>query len=366
MLVEPTAPVRVGLIGYGLGGEVFHAPLIDANADMRLVTIVTSDPERQSRAGARYPSTRVVDSVERLWDTADDHDLVIVCTPNVGHVPLGMAALQAGLSVVVDKPLAATAADGRALANLAAERGLLITVFHNRRWDGDFLTLRGLLERDELGPVVRFESRFERWRPEPGCGAWRERGAPEEAGGLLFDLGSHLVDQALQLFGRPTRVYAEVDRRRRGVEIDDDVFIGLTHPAGVRAHLWATATAAISGPRFRVLGLRGAFEKSWLDPQEDALAGGAAPGAPGWGTEPQGRWGRLSIGEQGERSIPTEAGDYPAYYRGVVDALRTGAAPPVDVRESIEGLEILEAARESSRTGAVVILPETDEERMPR
>ena len=365
MLVEPTAPVRVGLIGYGLGGEVFHAPLIDANADMRLVTIVTSDPERQGRARARYPLTRVADSVEALWETAGDHDLAIVCTPNSGHLPLGMAALQAGLSVVVDKPLAATAADGRALASLATERGLLITVFHNRRWDGDFLTLRGLLERDELGPIVRFESRFERWRPAPEVSAWREFGAPEEAGGLLFDLGSHLVDQALQLFGRPTRVYAEVDRRRPGVEIDDDAFVALTHAAGVRTHLWASATAAVSGPRFRVLGLRGAFEKFWLDPQEDALAGGAVPGGPGWGTEPQGLWGRLSNGDE-ERSIPTEAGDYPAYYRGVVDALRTEAAPPVDVRESIEGLEVLEAARESSRAGAVVRLPEIDEERMPR
>lgn len=356
MLVEPTVPVRVGLIGYGLGGEVFHAPVVDANPDMRLVTIVTSDPERQARARARYPSTRVVDRVDALWETAAEHDLVVVCTPNAGHMPLGTTALQAGLSVVVDKPLAATAADGRALAELAAERGLLLTVFQNRRWDGDFLTLRGLLERDALGPIVRFESRYERWRPEPEAGAWRERGAPEEAGGLLFDLGSHLVDQALQLFGRPTHVYAEVDLRRPGVGVDDDVFVALTHAGGVRSHLWATVTAAILGPRFRVLGLRGAFEKVGIDPQEDALAGGAQPGGPGWGTEPEELWGRLSDGAS-EHRVPTEAGDYPAYYRGVVEALRSGADPPVDVRESIEGLEVLEAARESSRTGAVVALP---------
>ena len=356
MLVDLTAPVRVGLIGYGLGGEVFHEPIVDADPDMRLVTIVTSDPERQGRALARYPSTRVVDRVDALWETAAEHDLVIVCTNNAGHVPLGTTALESGLSVVVDKPLAPTAADGRALAELAAQRALLLTVFQNRRWDGDFLTLRTLLARDALGPVVRFESRYERWRPEPDPGAWRERGAPQEAGGLLFDLGSHLVDQALQLFGRPTHVYAEVDRRRAGVEVDDDVFVALTHPGGVRSHLWATVTAAMLGPRFRVLGLRGAFEKVGIDPQEDALAGGAQPGGPGWGTEPEEMWGRLSDGSS-EHRVPTEGGDYPAYYRGVVQALRTGADPPADVAESIEGLEVLEAARESSRTGAVVALP---------
>jgi scyllo-inositol 2-dehydrogenase (NADP+) len=356
MLVEPTAPVRVGLIGYGLGGEVFHAPVVEANPEMRLVTIVTSDSERQARARARYPSTRVVDRVELLWERADVHDLVIVCTPNSGHVPLATAALEAGRSVVVDKPLAATAADGRALADLATGRGLLLTVFQNRRWDGDFLALRKLVEEDALGPIVRFESRYERWRPEPKAGAWRERGAPDEAGGLLFDLGSHLVDQALQLFGRPTQVYAEVDKRRPGVEVDDDVFVALTHPGGVHSHLWATVTAAILGPRFRVLGLRGAFEKYGIDPQEEALAAGARPGEPGWGTEPEELWGQLSNGDT-ERRVRTEPGDYPAFYRGVVEALRTGGDPPVDVRESIEGLEVLEAARESSRTGVVVALP---------
>jgi predicted dehydrogenase len=360
MRTDPTAPVRVGLIGYGLGGEVFHAPLVDADPDLRLITIVTADPDRRARASSRYPRARVVDHVDGLWDTADRHDLVIVCTPNVHHVPLATAALQADLAVVVDKPLTAAAADGRALAEIAEARGLLLSVFQNRRWDGDFLTVRGLIERGELGQVIRFESRFERWRPEATPDAWRERGAPEEAGGLLFDLGSHLVDQAIQLFGRPRYVYAEVDVRRPGTEIDDDVFVALTHANGVRSHLWASATAAILGPRFRVLGLRGAFEKHGLDPQEDALAGGARPEGADWGTEPQERWGRFSDGGS-ERPVPTEAGDYPAYYRGVVQALRTGAEPPVDVRDAIEGLEVLEAARESSRTGAVVALdPKTE------
>ncbi len=361
---DPAHPVRVGLIGFGLGGEVFHAPLVDANPDMRLSTVVTADSGRQARARARYPSTRVVDRVDALWEAADDHDLVIVCTPNSAHVPLGTAALEAGLPVVVDKPLAAASADGRALADLAAGRGLLLSVFQNRRWDGDFLTVRAILGRGEIGPVVRFESRFERWAPGRKEGAWRELGAPEEAGGLLFDLGSHLVDQAVQLFGPPTHVFAEVDRRRPDVEVDDDVFVELTHRGGERTHLWATVAAAIPGPRFRVLGLRGAFEKYGLDPQEAAMAAGAVPAGPGWGAEPEERWGRLSDGST-ERRVPTEAGDYPAFYRGVVESLRTGAPPPVDVRDSIAGLEVLEAALRSSSTGTVIAIPPEGETSWP-
>jgi predicted dehydrogenase len=355
MLADPAAPIRVALIGFGLGGEVFHAPLVHAEPDLALTTIVTSDPARRERAAARYPDASLVERADALWERPGAHDLVIVCTPNVAHVPLATAALGAGLPVVVDKPLAASAADGRALASLAAERGVLLSVFQNRRWDGDFLTVRKLIADGELGDVFRFASRFERWQPRRGDG-WRERGAPEQGGGLLWDLGSHLVDQAIRLFGRPTHVYAETDLRRPGVEIDDDVFVALTHPGGVRSHLWASASAAIGGPRFHVLGSRGAFEKHGLDPQEDALASGATPTDPGFGLDPPDRWGRWSDGTT-DRMVPTEPGGYAAYYRGIAHALRTGGPPPVDVRDAIEGLEVLEAARESARTGTVVTLP---------
>ncbi len=348
---------RVALIGYGLGGRVFHAPLIASVPGLSLVTIVTSDPGRQAEARERYPSSRVVEGPEAIWDSAAEHDLVVVSTPNSSHVPLGLAALEAGLPVVIDKPLAATAEDGRLLAAAAGARGLLLSVFQNRRWDGDFLTVRRLIDEDVLGPVHRFESRYERWRPEPKAGAWRERGAPEEAGGLLFDLGSHLADQALQLFGRPIHVYAEVERRRPGVEVDDDVFIGLTHRNGIRSHLWASVVAAILGPRFRVLGLRGAFEKYGMDVQEDALVAGGLPVDPDWGREPAEQWGRLSTGGD-VREVETEPGAYHRYYAGIAEALRSGGPPPVDVQDSITVLEVLEAARESARTGKVVELPD--------
>jgi scyllo-inositol 2-dehydrogenase (NADP+) len=353
MRSSPGDCIRVALIGFGHGGEVFHAPLVDANPDLRLVTIVTSDPERQGRARARYPQARVVDRVEDLWDRVDDHDLVIVCTPNVHHVPLATAALEAGRAVVVDKPLAASAADGRALADLADRRGLLLTAFQNRRWDGDFLAIRGLLDRQELGRVIRFESRFERWVPGVRDGAWRERGAPEEGGGVLLDLGSHLVDQALQLFGRPSHVYGEVGRRRPGAEVDDEVFMALTHSGEVRSHVWASMTTAAEGPRFRVLGLEGGVETFGQDPQERKLAGGAGPG--GWGAQAEEWWGRISGGAM-ERNLAIEPGNYPAFYVGLVAALRSGGPPPVDVRDAIEGLEVLEAVRESSRRGEVVVL----------
>ena len=357
MSVSTNGPARVGLIGFGLGGKVFHAPLIASVPGLSLVTIVTSDPARQVEARESYPAARVVDRPEAVWDAAAEHDLVVVSTPNSSHLPLGLKALGAGLSVVIDKPLAATAEDGRALAAAAAARGLMLSVFQNRRWDGDFLTVRRLIDEGVLGPVHRFESRYERWRPEPKAGTWRERGAPEEAGGLLFDLGSHIADQALQLFGRPTHVYAEVDRRRPGVEVDDDVFVALTHRDGVRSHLWASVVAATLGPRFRVLGLGGAFEKYGMDVQEDALVAGGRPGDADWGREPKEQWGSLSTGE-GIRAVETEPGAYQEYYGGVAEALRSGARPPVDVQDSIDVLEVLEAARESARTGEIVELPD--------
>jgi scyllo-inositol 2-dehydrogenase (NADP+) len=353
--------IRVALIGYGLGGRVFHAPLIASVPELSLVTIVTSDPERRSQASDRYPDAGVVDRPDAIWDAADEHELVVVSTPNRSHVPLGLAAIESGLSVVIDKPLAATAADGRTLASAAAERGVLLSVFQNRRWDADFLTVRGLVEQGTLGPIHRFESRYERWRPQPKEDAWRERGAPEEAGGLLFDLGSHIADQAMQLFGKPTHVYAEVDRRRPGVEVDDDVFVALSHRDGVRSHLWASVLAATPGPRFRVLGLRGAFEKYGMDVQEDALAAGGVPADDGWGREPSEQWGRLSKGDTVE-VVESEPGAYQRYYAGVAEAMRSGGPPPVDVRDSIAVLEVLEAARESSRTGEAVELPERDAE----
>jgi predicted dehydrogenase len=348
----------VGLVGYGLAGSVFHAPLIAATEGLVLDTVVTSSPERRQQARAEFPGVRLAATADELWPRAAELDLVVVASPNRTHVPIATAALEAGLPVVVDKPVAGTAAEARGLAALAEERGLLLSVFQNRRWDNDFLTLRKLLAAGGLGDVWRFESRFERWRPQPK-GGWRESGDPAEIGGLLYDLGSHVVDQALVLFGPAASVYAESDVRRPGAEADDDTFIALTHTSGVRSHLYVSATASQLGPRFRVLGSRAGYVKYGLDPQEAALREGLRPG-PEWGREPESLWGRIGAGESpptgGGDPVPTVPGDYPAYYAAIARALCEGGPNPVPALEAAEALDVLEAAARSARTGITVRL----------
>jgi predicted dehydrogenase len=336
---------RVAVLGYGLAGRFFHAPFIHATPGLELAAVVTGDDERRAQALGDYRKVAVFDKSEEVWTRAEELDLVVVATPNRVHVPLALAALEVGLPVVVDKPLATTADEGRKLVETARQRRLMLTVFQNRRWDGDFLTVKRLLADDALGRVHRFESRFERWRPEL-AGTWYERA--DEAGGLLFDLGSHLVDQALQLFGPVENIYAEVDLRRPGAEVDDDVFLALEHSSGVRSHLWMSALAGQLGPRFRVLGDRAAFVKHGLDAQEEALRAGRKPNEPGWGEEPPESWGRLGV-EGDLREVQTEPGNYRAFYEGVAASL-SGAPPPVDPADAVMVLELLEGARAASRS----------------
>ncbi|MFE6779711.1 Gfo/Idh/MocA family oxidoreductase [Streptomyces sp. NPDC057702] len=345
-------PLRVGLVGYGLAGSVFHAPLVAATDGLTLRTVVTSRPERQRAAREAHPGARAVGTADDLFADADALDLVVIASPNRTHVPLARTALAAGLSVVVDKPLAATAAEAREVSALADARGLLLSAFQNRRWDNDFRTVARLVREGALGDVQRFESRFERWRPRPK-GGWRESGDPAEIGGLLYDLGSHLVDQALTLFGPVTSVYAESDVRRAGAEADDDTFLALTHATGVRSQLWASATAAQLGPRFRVLGSTAGYVKYGLDPQEAALREGRRPGdGSAWGVEPESAWGRIGAGISpptgGGEPVPTERGDYPAYYAAIVHALRSGGPPPVTGAQAAATLAVLEAARRAA------------------
>jgi predicted dehydrogenase len=346
--------LRVGLIGYGLGGAVFHAPLIAATQGLRLKAVVTSDPERARQAELQHPGVTVFDNAARLWEHRADFDLVVVASPNRTHVPLALAALEAGLHVVVDKPLAATADEGSCLIAEADRRGLLLMPFHNRRWDGDFLTVRGLLARGELGRVLRFESRFERWRPQLKPG-WRQSGGVADAGGLLYDLGSHLIDQALVLFGPARRVYAELDPFYKGAETDNDSFVSLTHEGGVHSHLWMSTAAAQPGPRFRVLGSKAAYTKFGLDVQEEALKHGGRPGESGWGVEEESRWGLVGAGED-LHPVRTEPGSYQSFYAGVVVAIREGSTPPVEPADAVAVLEIIETARRSHAEGQTVRL----------
>ncbi|MFD4785785.1 Gfo/Idh/MocA family oxidoreductase [Streptomyces sp. NPDC058459] len=353
-------PLRVGLIGYGLAGSVFHAPLISATDGLVLDTVVTSNPKRGRQARAEFPDVRVAATPEELLERAGELDLIVIASPNKTHVPLATAAIEAGLPVVVDKPVSGTAAEARELAALADGHGVLLSVFQNRRWDNDFLTLRKLVADGALGDVWRFESRFERWRPRLK-GGWRESGDPAEIGGLLYDLGSHVVDQALTLFGQVTEVYAETVVRRDGAETDDDTFLALTHASGVRSHLHVSAATAQLGPRFRVLGSRAGFVKYGLDPQEAALRDGARPGTEtAWGVEEESLWGRLGAGESpvtgGGTAVRTLPGDYPAYYAAVAAAVRGTGPNPVTALEAAETLDVLEAARRSARDKVTVTL----------
>ena len=340
-----TDPLRVALVGYGLAGATLHAPLIAAVEGLELATVVTSNPERREQALSEHPGVEVVESPEAAL--TPEHDLAVVATPNRSHVPLGLAALDAGLHIVIDKPLATSAADGRRLVEAASERQRVASVFQNRRFDGDFLTARRLIDAGELGGVTRFESRFERWRPEPKAGSWRERGDPEEGGGLLLDLGSHLIDQALVLLGPARVAHAEVDRRREGVEADDDVFLALEHESGVRSHLWASAVAAQLGPRFRVLGSKAAYVKWGLDIQEEQLKEGMRPRDPGFGHEPDERFGALGS-DAASTPVETEPGAYPRYYEELRDTIREGSPPPSPAEDGVAVLELIEAAREAA------------------
>jgi predicted dehydrogenase len=343
---------RVALLGYGLAGRVFHGPLIDAEPTLQLTTIVTSDASRAAQAAQAHPHAAVVPSAQAVWEAADEYDLVVVATPNVAHRPQAEAALRHGLAVVVDKPLAADADSARAIVDLAASVGRQLHVFQNRRLDSDVRTVRALLEEGLLGHVHRLESRFERWRPQPSH-EWRESADPADGGGLLLDLGSHLVDQALMLLGPATSVYAEARALREPGGADDDVFVALHHRSGAVSHLWASALAGQRGPRFRVLGSQGAYVVDHLDSQEDRLAAGERPG-PGWGLEPEQRWGRLY--PSGE-VVPTLPGAWPEFYARVAASLRGEAPPPVEPSSVLATAQVLDAARASALSGEVVALP---------
>ena len=330
-------PIRVALIGYGLAGSAFHAPLIEATPGLDLVAVVTS---REVPPGVR----RVASAAEL---EALGIDLVVVATPNDSHVSLARDALRAGAHVVVDKPIAVTADQADELIRAAAEAERLLTVFQNRRWDGDYLTLRDLIADERLGRVHRFESRFERWRPI-AADAWRESDDLARGGGLLLDLGTHLVDQAVGLFGDVESVYAEIAAVRPGALVEDDVFLALRHVGGTTSHLWMSAVAAEPGLRMRALGTGGAWSSDSLDSQEGSLRAGRRPDDDGFGENPPGRL-------NGE-PYPTRAGDYLSFYRGVEQALHRGGPNPVPPSEAATVLRILEAARLAASTRSVITL----------
>ncbi len=348
--------LRVALLGYGLAGRVFHGPLITAEPGLDLAAIVTSNAERRDQAAADHPDALLLASVDDVWDRAEEFDLVVIATANAAHVPQATAALEHGLHVVVDKPLAATAAEAQALVDLAAAQARQLHVFQNRRWDSEILTARRAITDGVLGRPHRLESRFERWRPHPK-GGWREVGAPEDIPGLLYDLGAHLVDQALHLMGPVVRVGASVRILRDGVTGDDDTQVMLWHTDGAISLLSVSAVAAFIEPRLRLLGTRGGLEIIGLDTQEDALREGRLPGDENWGAEPVTHTATIITADApSARAYPRQRGDYPAYYAAVAAALQGDGPAPVDARDVVENLRVIEAAALSAAQGIEVRL----------
>ena len=338
-----TSPIRTGIIGFGLSGSVFHAPFIAANPAFSLDLVATSNPERAAEVASLHPGAEVVASPEALLERAGDLDLVVLATPPHTHLAQGLTALEAGAHLVIDKPFVATVAEGRQLIAAAEDAGRMLAVFQNRRWDGDFLTLRALVEAGRLGDIHRFESTFERFSGESRQ-HWRDRVTPQQAGGIAYDLGSHLVDQALQLFGAATLEHAELLHVRDGAVADDDAFIALRHESGVRSHLTMSRVAGQAGPRFRVLGSEASYSVHGLDVQERSLRfDGMLPTDPAYGVTPESEWGLLGTGDD-LAPVPTERGEYPAFYAGVAAAIRDGAPAPVDPRDALEVVRIIERA----------------------
>ncbi len=333
--------IRTALVGYGLAGQVFHGPFLAADDSYSLDVVVTGDAERAAEAARRHPRARVVPTVEEMFDLAGDLDLVVVGSPPATHADLARRAIDARLAVVVDKPLCATAAEGEALIDRAEGAGVALTVFQNRRWDGDFVTLRSLLDDGALGTVRRFESRFEWWRAAE-TKAWKAAATPAEGGGILYDLGTHLIDQAIVLFGPVESAYAELTAHRPGAVADDDSFVSLQHRSGVRSHLWMNAMAAQVGPRFHVLGSSAGYTSWGLDPQEASLLAGGRPTDADHGRYPESRWGRL--GTDGDlRPVPTVPGSYGGFYRAMAQALESGGPLPVDPRDAVTVLALIES-----------------------
>lgn len=338
------APVRIGLAGYGLGGRYFHAPLLASAANCEFVGVVTTSPERR-RQVAEELARPAFASLEELAEAGAE--AVAISTPAPTHSTLTEQALRLGLAVACDKPFALDADSARKTVRLAEQLQVPLTVYQNRRWDSDFLTLRELLEEGSLGALTRFESRFERFKPEPG--------PPAAGGGTLLDFGSHLADQALVLAGPVRSVYAEMHYRSDPGGLDDDVFIALTHEGGVRSHLWGSWRQGAPGPRLRAAGTSGTYVIADVDGQEAQLRSGASPAKAGerWGVEPPERWGHLLRGDTAE-PVPSTRGAWNLFYPAFAAAVRGTQPVPVDPWDAVATAAVLDAARTSARAGQVV------------
>ncbi|MGI4894443.1 MAG: Gfo/Idh/MocA family protein [Janthinobacterium lividum] len=342
-----SAPVRFGLVGYGKGGQRFHAPLIASTPGCELSAVVTTSPQRREMLAAEHPGVAVFDDLAAMA-SAGVVDAVAISTTADSHVPLVVEALRSGLPVVCDKPFALDSRSAAETIALADELGIPLSVYQNRRWDSDVLTVRAALDSGRLGRLQRLESHIEQYAPP--------KGIPDSGGGILLDLGSHVVDQALLIAGPVASVYAELDHLDASVENPVCRFeLALCHVGGTRSHVVGDlALHGRPGPRFRVFGTEGTLEVPAFDGQAEILMAGGSPVSEGdaWGVVPRERWARLHVGTT-TTEFESLRGDWREFYAGFAAAVRGGAPVPVDPRDSLAGLLVLEAARRSALTGEV-------------
>ena len=337
--------IEVGLIGFGLAGRAFHAPVIRAVPGLHLAAILQRNG---NEAAEKYPDVRIVRSLDELL-AMEEIRLVVIATPNDTHYSFARQCLEAGRDVVVDKPFTTTLEEATALLQLAKNSGRLLTVYQNRRYDGDFQAIRKLVADGTLGRIVRFETTYDRYRPQLKPGAWRETRRP--GSGILFDIAPHLIDHALVLFGLPEAITADVRIERESAVADDAFDITLHYPKSLRAVLRSSILAAAPRPRFVLLGMQGSFVKQSFDPQEMNLRRGYIPSDVAWGTEPEENWGVLTVPSGDtltERRIPSAACDYRDYYANVGDAILGTAKLAVTPEWSLDVMKLLLLARASS------------------
>lgn len=330
--------MRVGISGYGLAGRVFHGPLLKG-CGFEVASILTSNPERMAQAKSDFPEALTFSELDAFLDSG--LDLVVIASSNVAHLPQTRAALERKIPTVVDKPMGRSVAEVKEMIELSEKNNMLLTTFFNRRWDSDSLTIKKLLSTGELGQPFRFDGRFERFRPDRNLASWRENLSPEDGGGLLLDLQSHLISTALDYFGPAQVVSASVRSIRGGA--DDDVTVTLKHDSGVDSYLAASAVSGAPGPRVRLLGSKGALVINELDPQEDALRAGQVPLGGMWST-PMTSAAAIHKGDE-VISVESVPGNYAAFYSLVKAAIENGSAAPVSLADALRVAEIIEEAR---------------------
>ncbi|MGG3446725.1 oxidoreductase [Bacillus nitratireducens] len=337
--------IGVGIVGFGFSSTTFHIPLLQTIEEYDIRTILSSKEEVVKQA---LPNTEVVDTIEELVNRADI-DLVVITSPNTTHFPYVKEAIVHGKHVVVEKPFVVSIEEGEELISLAKQHNVVLSVYHNRRFDNDFLTIKKLLEEKRIGNVYAYEAHFDRFRPHVRD-RWREKNLP--GSGILYDLGSHLIDQALSLFGKPDAIHADVIKQRPGAEIDDYFHVVLYY--GVkRVILHSSSYVKQAGPHFTLHGDKGSIVKYGMDSQEEQLKTGMKPGDNGYGADSEDNFAALETEEELVR-IPTEVGCYEMYYKGVRESIVNGEKPPVTAEEGLDVIKVIQLAIESSETGRVI------------